>query len=44
MITDKQVKQLFKLRSMGMTKSEMSDKTNMDVKTARKYLIQGYPG
>lgn len=38
MVTDKQVKKLFKLRSMGMKKSEMSDKTNMDVKTARKYL------
>ena len=38
MVTDKQVKKLFKLRSMGMTQNESSDKTNMDVKTARKYL------
>lgn len=41
MVTDKQVKKLFKLRSMGMTKTEISDKTNMNVKTARKYLSNG---
>jgi len=41
MVTDKQVKKLFKLRGTGMTKTEMSDKTNMDVKTARKYLDSG---
>ncbi len=41
MVTDKQVKRLFKLRSMGMTKSELADKTNMDIKTASKYLDSG---
>lgn len=38
MVTDKQVNKLFKNRSMGMTKEEMADKSNMDIKTARKYL------
>lgn len=41
MVTDKQVKRLFKLRRMGMTQQKMADKTNMDVKTARKYLKEG---
>ncbi len=41
MVTDKQVRRLFKLRSMGMTKSELADKTNMDIKTASKYLDSG---
>jgi transcriptional regulator with XRE-family HTH domain len=41
MVTDKQVKRLFKLRSMGMTKSELADKTNMDIKTVSKYLDSG---
>jgi len=40
MVTDKQVKKLFKLRSMGMTQEESANKTNMDVKTARKYLMK----
>ena len=38
MVTDKQVKKLFRYRSMGMTKMQMADKTNMDIKTASKYL------
>lgn len=41
MVTDKQVKKLLKLRRMGMTQEKMADKTNMDVKTARKYLGKG---
>lgn len=41
MVTDKQVKKLFNLRGIGMTKSEKADKANMDVKTARKYLELG---
>ena len=41
MVTNKQVKKLFKLRGTGMSKSEMADKTNMDVKTANKYLDSG---
>jgi len=41
MVTDKQVKRLFKLRRLGMTKSDIADKTNMDIKTASKYLNLG---
>ena len=38
MVTNKQVKRLFTLQNMDMTKQEMADKANMDVKTAKKYL------
>lgn len=38
MITDKQARKLFKLRSLGMTITECADKTNMSRKTASKYL------
>ncbi len=38
MVSDKQVKKLFRLRSMGMSLTETSEKSNMDVKTARRYL------
>lgn len=38
MVTNKQVKKLFNLRGMEMTKIKMADKANMDVKTAKKYL------
>lgn len=41
MVTDKQVKKLFKLRRMGMRQEDSANKTNMDVKTARKYLSKG---
>ena len=41
MVTDKQVKKLFKLRGMNMTKVKMSDMASMDIKTARKYLYSG---
>ncbi len=45
MVTDKQVKKLFKYRSMGMSKTSMADKTNMDIKTAKKYLdLNKLPG
>jgi len=38
MVTDKQVKKLLKLRRTGMTQEKMANKTDMDLKTARKYL------
>jgi hypothetical protein len=41
MVTDKQVKKLFKIRRMGMTQEDSANKSNMDVKTARKYLKEG---
>jgi hypothetical protein len=41
MVTDKQVRTLFRLKAAGHTLSRCALLTNMDEKTARKYLDQG---
>src|SRR5262245_12484041 len=41
MVTDKQVRKLFRLNAAGMTLTRCALLTDMDEKTARKYLDQG---
>jgi len=41
MVTDRQVKRLYRVLSLGMTLTQAADKANMDEKTARKYRQLG---
>ena len=39
MVTDRQVKRLRRVLSLGLTLRQAADKANMDEKTARKYRL-----